>query len=157
MPYRSDNSDIQNGTEEVSIRIRLKDGANPPSYKTSNASGMDIEALEDGVVPPKERRLVRTGLFFEIPDGYEAQIRPRSGLALKHGIGMLNAPGTIDSDYRGEVQVLLYNSSDESFYYSKGDRIAQMVFAKTARAKLVVSQSLSESERGEGGFGSTGI
>jgi dUTP pyrophosphatase len=118
---------------------------------------MDIEAFEGGVIPPKERRLIGTGLFLEIPEGYEAQVRPRSGLALKYGIGMLNAPGTIDSDYRGEVQILLYNSSEEPFYYSKGDRIAQMVFAKTTRAELEISKSLSESERGEGGFGSTGV
>jgi dUTP pyrophosphatase len=150
MPYRSDNT-------EIAVLVRLKEGANLPVYKTNRASGLDIEAFEGGVIPPKERRLISTGLFLEIPEGYEAQIRPRSGLALKYGIGMLNAPGTIDSDYRGEVLVLLYNSSEEPFYYSKGDRIAQMVFAETVRAELVIAQALSESERGEGGFGSTGI
>ncbi|MDR2400705.1 MAG: dUTP diphosphatase [Deferribacteraceae bacterium] len=151
-PYRSDSIQF----EEITVPITLKDGAKLPEYKTPNASGMDIAAYEGGVIPPGGRKLIPTGLFLEIPVGYEAQVRPRSGLALKHGIGFLNAPGTIDSDYRGELQVLLYNSSDEPFHYSKGDRIAQIVFAKVARANLIPSVSLSDTERGSGGFGSTG-
>lgn len=147
MPYTKDN---------IAVRIALKEGANPPEYKSPNASGLDIEAYESGVIPPNERRLIPTGVFLEIPEGYEVQVRPRSGLALKHGIGLLNSPGTIDSDYRGEIQALLYNSSSEPFHYSKGDRIAQLVFAKVERVKLNPAPALSDTKRGSGGFGSTG-
>jgi dUTP pyrophosphatase len=142
---------------EIAVKVALKDGAALPVYKTSFAAGMDIGANEDGVIAPGESKLVSTGLFLEIPEGYEAQVRPRSGLALKHGIGLLNSPGTIDSDYRGEVLVLLHNFSKEPFKYNKGDRIAQIVFAEVARASLTVSHTLSDTVRGGGGFGSTGV
>jgi dUTP pyrophosphatase len=149
--------DTPESPADIVVRVVLRQGVNLPAYKTRHSSGLDLEAAEDGVIPPGERRLVSTGLFLEIPEGYEAQVRPRSGLALKYGVGMLNSPGTIDSDYRGEVLALLCNFSGEPFYYTKGDRIAQIVFAKVARAALTVSTVLSDSERGSGGFGSTGI
>jgi dUTP pyrophosphatase len=129
-----------------------------PAYQTSQSAGMDIRAnLKEAVsLLPLERKLIPTGLFMEIPAGYEAQIRPRSGLALKHGITVLNSPGTIDADYRGEVQVLLVNLSDKEFIIEHGERIAQMVFARHEQAELHPTESLSSSERGTGGFGSTG-
>jgi dUTP pyrophosphatase len=142
---------------EISVKVALKDGAALPVYKTDFAAGMDIGANESGIIESGESKLVPTGLSLEIPEGYEAQVRPRSGLALKHGIGLLNSPGTVDSDYRGEVLVLLHNFSKEPFKYNKGDRIAQIVFAEVARANLTVSQTLSDTERGGGGFGSTGV
>ena len=113
-------------------------------------------AARDGVIEAHDRALISTGLFLEIPEGFEGQVRPRSGLALKYGIGMLNAPGTIDSDYRGEVGVILFNSTDKPFFYKKGDRIAQIVFAKVLQAEFEQVEELSCTERGEGGFGSTG-
>lgn len=137
------------------VKIVSKEGVSP-SYETDGAAGMDLPSAEDGVIMPGERKLVPTGLFMEIPSGYEGQVRPRSGLALKHGIGMLNSPGTIDSDYRGEVGLILYNASNQPFYYKKGDRIAQIVFAKVEKAAIEVVDSLSGTFRGEGGFGSTG-
>mgnify|MGYP003623479353 FL=1 len=127
-----------------------------PKYETSGAAGVDLAAAEDGVIHAGERRLVPTGIFMEIPQRYEGQVRPRSGLAIKHGITMLNSPGTIDSDYRGEICVILYNSSQEPFHYKKGDRIAQMVFAKVEQAEFEVVESLEGSARGSKGFGSTG-
>ncbi len=142
---------------DIIVNIVLKDpSAALPQYKSDGAAGLDLPAAEDGVIGAGERRLVPTGISMEIPDGYEGQVRPRSGLALKHGIGMLNAPGTIDSDYRGEVGVILYNSSSEPFHYKKGDRIAQIVFAEVTRAKPRQVTELTATERGEGGFGSTG-
>ncbi|MDR2884045.1 MAG: dUTP diphosphatase [Deferribacteraceae bacterium] len=142
----------------MNIKITVKDSTViVPEYKTAGSAGMDICAYEDGVIEPHGRKLVPTGISMEIPDGYECQIRPRSGLALKHGIGLLNAPGTIDSDYRGEVGVILYNSSAEPFHYKKGDRIAQMVFASVVKAEITVVTALSDTVRGEGGFGSTGL
>lgn len=132
-------------------------GIQMPSYKTDGASGMDIAADEHTVIMPGKRTAVRTGLFLEIPPGFEAQVRPRSGLALNKGITVLNSPGTIDSDYRGEVMVILINLGDEPFSVSPGDRIAQLVFAETAKAALVRENTVSVTARGSGGFGSTGI
>ncbi len=131
-----------------------------PCYQTPGAAGMDLLAAVSGHTPllllPGARVLVPTGLVIEVPDGYEAQIRPRSGLALKHGITVLNSPGTIDSDYRGEVQVLLINFGSEPFEIERGARIAQMVFAAVSRAIVVETVATTATDRGLGGFGSTG-
>jgi len=130
-----------------------------PAYATAHAAGLDLRANIEEPIALKslERVLVPTGLFMELPVGTEAQIRPRSGLAFKHGITVLNTPGTIDADYRGEIKVLLVNLSNEVFMIEPGERIAQMVIAKHEQIEWVEQQSLSESERGEGGFGSTGV
>jgi dUTP pyrophosphatase len=130
-----------------------------PAYETKASAGLDIRANVEKpiVLKPLERVLVKTGLFFEIPEGYEAQVRPRSGLALKKGITVLNAPGTIDADYRGEVGVILINLSQEDFTIEDGERIAQVVFAQVEQAAWINVETLTETERGEGGFGSTGV
>jgi len=149
-------------TTPLTIAVRrLRPAADPlplPTYATPGAAGLDLLADVDAplVVAPGERVLVPTGLAVEIPPGFEAQIRPRSGLALRHGITLPNAPGTIDSDYRGEVGVILANFGSEPFTITRGDRIAQMVIAPVARAVLAESTALSESQRGGGGFGHTG-
>lgn len=129
-----------------------------PEYATSLSAGMDLRANLDGPVnlKPLQRYLVPTGLFIELPEGFEAQIRPRSGLAYKHGITVLNSPGTIDADYRGEIKVLLVNLSDLDFIINDGERIAQMIVAKHETIKWAPVGNLQESARGEGGFGSTG-
>ncbi len=129
-----------------------------PTYATSGSAGMDLRAnLETPVVlRPLQRKLIPTGLYIALPDGYEAQVRPRSGLALKKGIGVLNAPGTIDADYRGEIGVILVNVSDEDFVVNDGERIAQMVIARHERVDWQVVEALGETERGAGGFGHTG-
>ncbi|MBR4156227.1 MAG: dUTP diphosphatase [Bacteroidales bacterium] len=130
-----------------------------PAYETINSAGMDLRAyLPDGelVIKPMQRALVPTGLFMEIPVGYEGQVRPRSGLAIKSGITVLNSPGTIDADYRGEVKVILINLSDVDFVIKSGDRIAQLVIAKHEQMEVVEVETLSETERGAGGFGHTG-
>ena len=131
---------------------------NLPAYETLSSAGMDVRAaLSEAVtLQPLERRLIPTGLFLEIPHGYEVQVRPRSGLAYKNGVTVLNAPGTIDADYRGEVGVLLVNLSNEPFTIASGDRIAQLVVAKVEQIEWKPTDQLSETERGEGGFGSTG-
>lgn len=130
-----------------------------PSYETIASAGMDLRAnlTQPIVIEPMDRALIPTGLFMELPIGYEAQVRPRSGLALKKGITCLNSPGTIDADYRGEVGVILANLSKETFVVENGERIAQMVIAKHERAEWVEAEELSTTERGAGGFGSTGI
>lgn len=130
-----------------------------PSYETIASAGMDLRANISGpkVLKPLERTIVATGLFIELPIGYEAQVRPRSGLAAKKGITVLNAPGTIDADYRGEIGVILVNLSNEEFVIENGERIAQLVVAKHARAEWITVKELSETSRGEGGFGSTGV
>ena len=130
-----------------------------PQYETEGSAGMDIRAYidEPAVIEPGCRALVPTGLFMEIPPGYEVQIRARSGLAVKHGIGLTNGVGTIDSDYRGEIKVSLINWGDEPFTVNNGDRIAQMVVARYESAYLEQVEQLSETDRGEGGFGHTGI
>ena len=129
-----------------------------PAYQTAGAAGLDIRAnLEEPIVlTPLQRTLVPTGLFLEIPEGYEVQVRPRSGLAAKHGITVINAPGTIDSDYRGEVKAPIVNLSDESFTIAHGERIAQMIFAKYERVTFQQVEELSDTQRGTAGFGSTG-
>lgn len=129
-----------------------------PQYETSAAAGVDLRAnIDDSIIlQPLDRVLVKTGLFLQIPEGYEAQVRPRSGLALKKGITVLNSPGTIDADYRGEVGVILINLSNETFVVEDGERIAQLVFAQVSQAKWQETTSLTDTDRGEGGFGSTG-
>ena len=141
------------------IRIKKKDaGVSMPGYGSPGAAGMDLKAFVAGdlVIPPLGRAKVPTGLFIEIPEGFEAQIRPRSGLAAKYGVSVLNAPGTIDSDYRGELEVILINLGEEPFALKNGDRIAQMVIAPVSRVSVNEADFLSETERGSGGFGSTG-
>lgn len=129
-----------------------------PAYETSGSAGMDLRAFvsEEIELKPLERKLIPTGLFLEIPEGYEAQLRPRSGLAFKHGISLPNTPATIDSDYRGEIKIALINLSKEIFVVKNGERIAQMIIAKHEKAELVQVEELNETKRGEGGFGSTG-
>ena len=130
-----------------------------PNYETPSSAGMDIRANIDEpiVLHPLERALVKTGLYMELPVGTECQVRPRSGLALKKGITVLNSPGTIDADYRGEVGVILINLSNEPFVIEDGERIAQLVFANVEQAEFQLTAQLSETERGSGGFGSTGV
>lgn len=130
-----------------------------PAYATPQSAGMDLRANIDSPITlhPMERRLIPTGLHIALPAGYEAQVRPRSGLALKHGITVLNTPGTIDADYRGEVMVLLINFSTEDFVINDGERIAQMVIARHEQGEFVVVDELDETERGEGGYGHTGV
>lgn len=142
----------------MQVKIINKSRNPLPDYETPSAAGMDLRAdLGNPVtLAPGERRLILTGLYLEIPEGYEAQVRPRSGLALKHGVTVLNAPGTIDADYRGEVGVILINHGIQSYSIQPGERVAQLVFARVARAELVAADSLADSERGEGGFGHTG-
>lgn len=126
-----------------------------PKYKTKGSSGMDLSSIEDCILWSRETRLVSTNLAVEIPEGYEIQIRPRSGLAAKNSVTVLNSPGTIDSDYRGEIKVILYNAGTQDFHISKGDRIAQMVLAKVEKMELF-EYNLSKTKRNDGGFGSTG-
>ncbi len=130
-----------------------------PEYATPQSAGMDIRANLDApvVLKPMERRLIPTGLRIAIPAGYECQVRPRSGLALKHGITVLNSPGTIDADYRGEVGVLLINLSEKDFTINDGERVAQLVFARHEQCEFVKVEVLDETERGEGGYGHTGV
>jgi len=130
-----------------------------PAYATALSAGMDLRANIDApvVLNPMERRLIPTGLYIALPPGYEAQVRPRSGLALKKGVTVLNAPGTIDADYRGEVGVLLINLSDQAFTVNDGERIAQMVIARHETAAFIEVEALDETERGEGGYGHTGV
>lgn len=141
------------------IRIINRGSQQLPAYATPQSAGMDLRAnIEDPItLRPLERRIVPTGLYIALPEGYEAQVRPRSGLALKHGITVLNSPGTIDSDYRGEIGVLLINLSDTSFVINAGERIAQMVVARHEQAELIEVEELDETERGAGGYGHTGV
>ena len=143
----------------MKIKIINKSNHNLPNYETIASAGMDLRASlsESRVLKPLERTIVGTGLFIELPIGTEAQVRPRSGLAAKKGITVLNAPGTIDADYRGEIGVILVNLSNEDFISNNGERIAQLVIAKHERAEWQESIELSETTRGEGGFGSTGV
>jgi len=143
----------------MKINIINKSQHTLPSYETIASAGMDLRAnlTQSIVIEPMDRALIPTGLFMELPIGYEAQVRPRSGLALKKGITCLNSPGTIDADYRGEVGVILANLSKETFVVENGERIAQMVIAKHERAEWVEAEELSTTERGAGGFGSTGV
>lgn len=142
----------------ITVRIVSEHGEDfLPAYQTEGSAGMDLRAGESGEIKAGCFKLIKTGLKMEIPCGYEAQVRPRSGLALKHGVTVLNAPGTIDSDYRGEVGVILINHSDNDFIFEKGDRIAQVVFAKVARAQIIDSDLLNKTERASGGFGHSGV
>ena len=143
----------------MKINIINKSSHQLPKYETTASAGMDLRAnlTESIVLKPFERVLVKTGLFIELPVGYEAQVRPRSGLALKKGITVLNTPGTIDADYRGEIGVILINLSNEDFVIENGERIAQLVIAKYEQAALIEVNELSETQRGAGGFGSTGV
>lgn len=150
-------------TDRITIEVQVLASAHGlplPAYQTAHAAGMDLVAAIRDDAPmtllPGHRALVPTGLIVAVPAGYEAQVRPRSGLALKHGITVLNAPGTVDADYRGEIGVILINHGAESFVIRRGERIAQMILAPVTRGNLVVAASLSETERGSGGFGSTG-
>ena len=142
----------------MKVRIVNKSKHQLPKYETPASAGMDLRAnLDESVVlKPLERVLIPTGLFMELPVGYEAQVRPRSGLAAKHGITVLNTPGTIDADYRGEVKVILVNLSNEDFAIADGERIAQMIISKHEQAQLEEVETLTETERGSGGFGHTG-
>jgi len=146
----------------MKVKVINKSKHNLPQYETENSAGMDIKAnftegMKKIVLPSLGRTLVKTGLFLELPAGYEAQIRPRSGLAIKKGITVLNSPGTIDADYRGEIGVILVNLSHQPFTINDGDRIAQMVFAEVKQAEWVPTDILTQTSRGEGGFGSTGV
>ena len=142
----------------MKVKIVNRSGMDCPSYATPLSAGMDLRAaMEQSVtLAPLERALVPTGLYVELPEGYEMQIRPRSGLAAKHGITVLNSPGTIDADYRGEIKVILVNLSNEPFVINPGERIAQLVVAKYEKVEWDEVEVLDETERGEGGFGSTG-
>lgn len=143
----------------MNIKIINKSQHDLPNYETLASAGMDLRAniAEPIVLQPLERAIVKTGLFLELPVGIEAQVRPRSGLAAKNGITVLNAPGTIDADYRGEVGVILVNLSNEAFTIQNGERIAQLIIAKHERAEWELVSELSTTDRGEGGFGSTGL
>ena len=143
----------------IKIKCIKEDGATIPLYKTAGAAGADLCAKVSQPLTIKAGKfaMVPTGLYFEIPEGYEVQVRPRSGLAAKNGVTVLNTPGTIDSDYRGEIKVILVNLSDTDFVINNGDRIAQMIVAPVTQAEFIVSDKLSETERGIGGFGSTGV
>lgn len=141
------------------IKIVNTSGLELPQYSTPHSAGMDVRAAVDSPVTimPGERRLIPTGLRVQLPDGFELQMRPRSGLALKRGITLLNSPGTIDADFRGEIGVIIINHSDESFTVERGDRIAQMVLASYERICWDETDSLDDSERGDGGFGHSGV
>ncbi|MDD2453055.1 dUTP diphosphatase [Aminivibrio sp.] len=142
---------------EVVVKVlRENEEISLPEYGTPFSAGADLRASEAAVLLPGERASIPTGLRIELPEGYEAQVRPRSGLAIRHGVTILNAPGTIDSDYRGEIRVLLINHGQEAFTIEPGDRIAQIVVAPVSRIFWQQAGSLEESARGEGGFGSTG-
>jgi len=142
----------------VKIRIVNKSGHKLPAYETEHSAGMDLRACTDEAITlaPLERKLVKTGLYIEVPAGYEAQIRPRSGLAIKHGITVLNSPGTVDADYRGEIGIILVNLSDKEFVIKDGERIAQMIISKHETAELMEVEELGETGRGAGGFGHSG-
>jgi dUTP pyrophosphatase len=143
----------------MDINIINKSSHTLPHYETIASAGMDLRAniTESQILKPLERTIIKTGLFIELPIGFEAQVRPRSGLAAKKGITVLNAPGTIDADYRGEIGVILVNLSNENFTIENGERIAQLIIAKHERAEWIEVQQLSETDRGKGGFGSTGV
>lgn len=143
----------------MQIKIINKSQHDLPNYETIASAGMDLRAnlSEPITLKSLERTIVKTGLFIELPIGYEAQVRPRSGLAAKKGITVLNSPGTVDADYRGEIGVILVNLSNEDFIIESGERIAQLIIAKHERAEWIAVQELSETSRGEGGFGSTGV
>lgn len=149
----------QKKTDQVGVELKRLphgEGLDLPHYATEGAAGMDVRSAEDVIIAPGERHAVATGLALAIPQGYEIQVRPRSGLALKHGITVPNTPGTIDSDYRGELKVIMINHGAEDFAISRGDRVAQLVLAPVTQAKWLVVEELDSTQRGDGGFGSTG-
>lgn len=152
----SDNRHSQNDIPVLVKRLPHFEGLELPAYATDGAAGMDVLAAEDVTLAPGARHAVATGLALAIPPGYEIQVRPRSGLALKHGITVPNTPGTIDSDYRGELKVILINHGAEDFEIRRGDRVAQLVLAPVVRASWLKVDELDDTLRGEGGFGSTG-
>ncbi len=144
--------------DELEVLVTRDDGASLPGYATASSSGLDLRAHLGAPVtlPPMGRALIPTGIRVSIPDGFEAQVRPRSGLAIEHGVTVLNTPGTIDADYRGEVKVILVNLGNQPFTVRSGDRVAQMIFQKVVRASFREVQHLPQTQRGSGGFGSTG-
>ena len=154
MPYAADTE-----TFMIPVRIKLNDGAVIPGYQTIGSAGADLCAFIEApvIIEPGRTVLIPTGVFIEIPEGYEAQVRPRSGLALKHGITLTNAPGTIDSDYRGEIKIIMTNLGQETFTVENSMRIAQLVFAKVYRGEFIKTDQLNETARNEGGFGHSGI
>lgn len=143
---------------KIEVKVVNKSSNQLPEYETVNSSGLDLRASidQDVVLKPLERALIPTGLFISIPEGYEAQVRPRSGLAFKHGLTVLNTPGTIDADYRGEIKVILVNLSNDEFIVKSGERVCQLVFAKVEQIDWVEVELLDETDRGTGGFGHTG-
>jgi len=148
--------------EQVKIGIQRMDGNEDlplPKYMSDGASGMDMYAAvtDIEIIPPREVAMIPVGIRIALPEGFEAQVRPRSGLAAKHGIGILNSPGTIDSDYRGEIKIIMFNFGKESFAINRGDRIAQMIITRVARAVLIEQDDLEDTQRGSGGFGHTGV
>lgn len=149
-------AETETAVADISIKFRLEKGAVLPKYESTGSSGMDVRSVEDCSIDPGSWKLVSTGLFPEIPEGYEIQVRSRSGLAAKNGIFVLNSPGTVDSDYRGEIKIILANMGREPFKISTGDRIAQLVVAPVTKAAVISVDTISSTERGEGGFGSTG-
>ena len=157
--FKQNNHNYIHNKTPMIVKIKNLSNNQLPAYQTAGAAGVDLRAnLPEAPISlaPLERTLVPTGLYLEIPEGYEAQVRPRSGLAAKHGITVINSPGTIDSDYRGEVRVPIVNLSNETFTIAHGERIAQMVFAKYEQVTFQEATALSETERGSAGFGSTG-
>lgn len=145
--------------ERIKVKIINKSRHELPSYETFSSAGMDVRAFLDAPVTlgPLERTLIPTGLYMQLPHGYECQIRPRSGLALKHGISLVNTPGTVDADYRGEIGVIVINLSNEPFVINDGERICQMVIKEYTRVEWEPVEKLDETERGDGGFGHTGV
>lgn len=146
-----------NTVNRIWISCFVDDGVEPPEYQTMGSAGCDLKSSSDLVVRVGQKAVVGTGIKLEIPSGYEGQVRSRSGLAAKHGIIVLNSPGTVDSDYRGEVKVILFNTGPEDFFVRKGDRIAQLVFSPVFHATFSKSEDMSKTSRGGGGFGSTGL
>ncbi len=142
--------------ELITLPVTLEPGASMPAYATHGAAGMDLRCLNAFQLSPMERAAIPTGVRVAVPEGFEAQVRPRSGLAMKHGIALVNAPGTIDSDYRGELRILLINLGQDVVQFEQGERIAQLVLCPVAKAHPVRVQSLDDTTRGESGFGSTG-
>ncbi|MBN2898403.1 MAG: dUTP diphosphatase [Clostridia bacterium] len=142
----------------MKIQVVNHSGLPLPEYKTEGSAGMDLCCAEESVtLDSLERALISTGLYMEIPVGYEGQVRPRSGLSIKHGVSLINCTGTIDSDYRGELRIPVVNLSKEPYTIKRGDRIAQLIFAKVEKGELIEVESISETDRGHGGFGSTGL
>lgn len=141
----------------IDVKIKMDDGVAAPFYATVGAAGFDLSSTQNHILMPGETTLVGTGLYFEIPEGYELQVRPRSGVSLKTGLRVANSPGCVDSDFRGEVKVILHNAGDRVEKISKGDRIAQGILSQVPKANFIIVEQLSETDRGTGGFGSTGI